>query len=521
MFIVCLSYVNLCFLNVWVEMNNRETDVFRKYGETWVKLSAVTLDILILAVVLWGAIYLALWTGKSSWIRFLKWGAIVGLLVPAEIIRHEDAFVARGLDAMSEATGTVVMLTGVVAAMILLVKWERISTRLTTMLLIVLAPTMPMSVVTAAWHIWSGPPQGLYPNKPLQAALPQRPGAPHVLWILFDEWDQDLTFRERPANLSLPELDRFQDQAFHANRAYTPSRHTLISVPSLLTGKVFIEGWSDSWNEMKLVYQKGHAPLELTKQETIFSAARRDGFNVGIVGWYLPYCRLFPECTACTWHPAIGPLDRGEYEKPYPELSIMAKIVTRQIDVVPLLKRLGINDLDAAETSTAKTLHAKSYEEIHNDMLQMITDPRLNLVFVHMNVPHPPAIYDLSRNAISHDRNINYLGNLRLLDRTLGDIRETLEKAGMWDSSTILLTGDHPFRAFTYQNPKRYPSRLGFIQHNQVPYLLRMPGETQGVVYDSAMNTIVTKDLLMAILNRQVAAPQQIPAWLDRHPPHL
>jgi hypothetical protein len=35
------------------------------------------------------------------------------------------------------------------------------------------------------------------------------------------------------------------------------------------------------------------------------------------------------------------------------------------------------------------------------------------------------------------------------------------------------------------------------------------------------MNTIVTKDLLIAIMNRQVVTPQQIAAWLDRHPPHL
>jgi hypothetical protein len=47
-----------------------------------------------------------------------------------------------------------------------------------------------------------------------------------------------------------------------------------------------------------------------------------------------------------------------------------------------------------------------------------------------------------------------------------------------------------------------------------------MPGETRSVIYDSAMNTIVTKDLLMAILNQQVATPEQIATWVDRHPPH-
>jgi len=525
MFIVCLSYANLCFLNVWVEMDSRGADALRKYGEAWQMLVAVTLDILILAVVLWGAIYLALWTGKSAWIRLLKWCAIIGLLLPANIIRVDDTFLSSNSLHIPNAAGwrIVVLLAATAAAILFLINWERISTRATTVLLVLLAPSMPLSVGAAARHIWQGPPHGLYPNKPLQPALPQSAGAPHVLWILFDEWDQALIFPERPAGLSLPELDRFQNQAFRANRAYSPSRRTMVSVPSLLTGKIFVDARPASWNEMMMVYDPGRAPVALSEQETIFSIARRCGFNVGIVGWYLPYCRLFPECTMCSWHPYMKVMGRGEYERPYPELDMMLQTVTRQAGYVPLLKRLGIiEDLDTFVTPMAKAVHAIDYGEIHDDMLKAITDPRLNLIFVHVNVPHLPAIYDVSRDSISTDRNTTYLGNLRLVDRTLGDIRKTLEKAGMWDASTILLTGDHPLRALPASaRPERRPDLRGLKQHNQVPYLLRMPGETQGVVYDTPMNTIVTKDLLIAILNRQVVAPQQIAAWLDRHPPHL
>jgi hypothetical protein len=339
---------------------------------------------------------------------------------------------------------------------------------------------------------------------------------------LFDDWDQALTFPERPAGLSLPELDRFKDRAFGASRAYSPSWRTIVSVPSLLTGKTFVHSWPQSWNEVMLVYDSAQAPVALSSQKTIFSEARRCGFNAGIAGWYLPYCRLFPECTVCSWHPAIGVLGRGEYEKPYSVAGTMAQILRRQVEVVPLLKRLGLDDLDAFETPAAKALQAISYDEIHDDLLQAITDPRLNLVFVHVNVPHPPAIYDVSRDAISNDRKDTYAGNLRLVDRTLGDVRKVLEQAGIWDTSAILLTGDHPFNALRpFERPERNPSRRGLKQHHEVPFLLRMPGETQGVVYDSPMNTIVTKDLLMAILNRQVATAQQVGSWLDGHPPHL
>src|SRR5436305_8309268 len=105
MFIVCLSYANLCFLNVWTEMNNRGYDAFRVYGETWQKLIAVTLDVVILALLLWALICLALGTGKTAWIRLVKWAAMIGLLLPANIIRIDDNFFSDHDFAIPNAAG--------------------------------------------------------------------------------------------------------------------------------------------------------------------------------------------------------------------------------------------------------------------------------------------------------------------------------------------------------------------------------------------------------------------------------
>ena len=129
MFIVCLSYVNLCFLNVWTEMNNRAFDAFRIYGETWQKLAAVTLDILILAAILWAAICLALGTGKSAWIRFVKWAAIIGLLLPANIIRLDDTLFSNEPVSMPHGSGwRLVILLALAAGGIVLVcrrRWNQ------------------------------------------------------------------------------------------------------------------------------------------------------------------------------------------------------------------------------------------------------------------------------------------------------------------------------------------------------------------------------------------------------------
>jgi len=75
---------------------------------------------------------------------------------------------------------------------------------------------MPLGVARVAWSIYTGPPAGHLLDRHLESALPQKAGAPHVLWLLFDEWDESLTYRHRPANLELPELDRFRSHAFDA-----------------------------------------------------------------------------------------------------------------------------------------------------------------------------------------------------------------------------------------------------------------------------------------------------------------
>jgi hypothetical protein len=177
------------------------------------------------------------------------------------------------------------------------------------------------------------------------------------------------------------------------------------------------------------------------------------------------------------------------------------------------LRRVGID----FKSPLQKEGHLVSYWNIRRDMLRAIVDPRLNLIFVHMNVPHLPAIYLTSADTTSIGPTTTYADNLRLVDRTIRDLRETLEESGMWDTSTILLVADHPLK------PRSWKSRdlalQPVTQHANVPFLLKMPGQKQGLAYNKPMQEIVTKDLLLAIMDREVTTPEQVAAWLDHNPP--
>jgi len=406
---------------------------------------------------------------------------------------------------------------GVSAGFWLLWKWERISVKVTSIGLVILAPLPLLLVSSVAWSIYTGPPAGHLLDRPLETALPRKAGAPHVLWFLFDEWDESLTYRRRPANLKLPELDRFRGQSFHAERAFPPSHSTVVSIPSLLVGRTFVDEYIDSAGELLMTYDRNQPRVQLSAEPSVFSEARSAGFNVGIVGFYLSYCRLFG-ATSCEWNGAIGLLPE-EWEYPVSLGRMMVLIAKRQVVSVPLARRLGIvRALGVAPMNSS--LHAITYRLTRQAALRTIVDPRLSLVFVHWNIPHLPPIYDAAKDSFSNDDTETYVDNLRLVDRTVRDLRLTLEGAGLWDCSTILMTADHPLRLSNGPSRGRLPHSVGkFTQASEVPFLLKMAGQQQGFAYDAPMQTVVSKDLLLAILKGEIAQPEQIAAWLHHNPP--
>jgi hypothetical protein len=283
-------------------------------------------------------------------------------------------------------------------------------------------------------------------------------------------------------------------------------------VPALLTGRRFSAFTHPAPDDLILTPVSGGGTVALASQPTIFSEARQKGFNVGIAGWYLPYCRLFPDCTACSWSPFA--LTQGEVSDSQSMPQMMASLFLGQVREIPFCNRLG---LKARESARNREFHAGAYWQIHREMLRDAVDPRLNLVYVHMCVPHLPAIYVAAHDTFTSGGGSTYIDNLRLVDRTIGDLRRTLEAHGMWDASTILLTADHPLRVAYWPKAALAPGPIE--QHAEVPYLLKLAGQKQALSYDKPLQELVTKNLLLAILARQITVPEDVPAWLEQHPP--
>ena len=511
-FILCLSFANLCFLRTWSDLQDDAVAFFNRKAPAWPHLAAALLDVLILAAILWVPFMLVVRSGRPIWIRSLKWCILAGFLAPLNTIRLDSHVVRLSGEILQFEYGRLALgIGGIALGIFLLVRWEKLSARVTSAVLTVLLPVLPITVAGSAWHLsrrtYSSL-SGTLASRPLLPALPQKSGAPDVLWIVFDEWDQKLTFDTPTTNLQLPELARFRDASFYSGDAYPPAAHTVVSLPSLLTGNVFSKSTPEGMSEMLETYDPRQPDVRLTAQSTIFTEARSAGFNVGLVGWYLPYCRLFGDLTSC---PGAEP---NEDRPSLP--GLMWEAARDQIRGLPLLGRLGVTQRPA----TPEEDHLKSYRQQLAEVIPAVRDPRLNFVFLHIGVPHWPPIYDAAKASFSTSPTGTYLDNLALVDRTLGEIRRTLEQARTWESSTILLTSDHPLRVDLWRSMHHGGLPADVQQSARVPFLLKMAGEKQGVDYPRAIQTVVTKDLLLAIMKGEITQPEQVAGWLDHHPTH-
>jgi hypothetical protein len=220
----------------------------------------------------------------------------------------------------------------------------------------------------------------------------------------------------------------------------------------------------------------------------LFSQARQAGFNTAMVGWFLPYCRLFGQSlNRCFWE----------------------SMDTRVSDFQPDLATSLRSQLRSLSPLEVRQRHVERYRAMLEEAKQAVADPKLGLVVLHLAVPHEPAIYrrDLGELTLFNFRPDWYFDNLALADRTLGVLREEMERTGLWDASTVLVTSDHSLRWYAMLDQTVDP---------RVPFLVKLAGQQQEVAYHAPLRSLVAHDLALAVLRGELSQPEEVSRWFDQ-----
>ncbi len=146
----------------------------------------------------------------------------------------------------------------------------------------------------------------------------------------------------------------------------------------------------------------------------------------------------------------------------------------------------------------------------------MAVDEDIDLLFVHYPIPHRPIIYDRKRQRLTTFRTTeaDYFDNLVLVDHTLGDLRAVMEENGVWDETTVIVTADHGVWDENYGLPPA-PLNRNDIGIRRVPLLMKLPRQQTRVVVPDSLHASVLHDLLLGLLQGQIAKPDEARDWLE------
>jgi len=138
--------------------------------------------------------------------------------------------------------------------------------------------------------------------------------------------------------------------------------------------------------------------------------------------------------------------------------------------------------------------------------VRMAGDPSLHAVFLHLPTPHSPYVFDPRTGSTtkSNPTAADYPGQLLYVDLILGQIRKAIENAGLWNQTILLVSSDHGFRP-------RPQTELN------VPWILKLPGQSQPIVHNEPFQTVGSVNLLLEIASGAVQTPSQVVSWISKN----
>jgi Sulfatase len=339
-----------------------------------------------------------------------------------------------------------------------------------------------------------------------------------VIWILLDELSYQQVYEHRFPGLSLPEFDRLAAQSVVFTHVIPTETLTERVLPSLFTGlpadllRVSADGQLRSLRDPASgVWQ------HFDQRQTIFQDARAVGYRTGIAGWYNPYCRILPDVLdRCFWmdhsltdDPRLAPGWRAEIS------SAVREFGTPLFNLVHF--RIPQTDLEEAAGK-----HIADLTEIEIAADELLSDSSIDFAFLHIPLPHPGGIYDRKRETLSAAAGSSYIDNLALADAYLGHVRALLDRQGQWNSSVVVVMGDHSWRTQSlwmigpFWTPEDELASHGGQFDDRPGYIVKMPGQQNAIRVDTPFKAIETRALLDAVIHNQLKTGEEVKAWAER-----
>lgn len=525
--LTAFSLGTLCFIRRWYDLENlqaRGLDYFRSAPPDYTLLISTIVAALILASGFWLAWF---WVERHPTPGRRKFGHCVFLLVlifPIESVRRYWNGQTDGFDWGSNLSLWVIeilLAAGLIALLFGYARIMRPARRVVVMLMLL----FPALMIDFLLNRLGGEQANLYDPQPSLALLPARSGqAPRLIWIIFDELDQRVAFDIRPAHLQLPELDRLRAESVVGNHATQTSMWTAVALPSLISGRVYTNARAVDVDDLDLLPEGSKERVLWRNEENVFTRARQLGANAALVGWNHPYCRVMGnELVRClalpSTHSTAALAQEARAEKDGVVRTVATLFYRQFLNLADMVHSGQEPASERIRDTDVQRDQQQQYFRIRDRAYQDAADPNIGLLFVHFPAPHLFPIYNRREKNFELRGPLDYFDNLALVDRTVGELRRTLEQAGLWNQTTLLITADHGVRPGNWAGHMGWTPEMDRLTGGRaplyVPFILKLGGQAQPLVVEKTFSNVVSADLSLAILRGDISTPVQAEEWLN------
>jgi hypothetical protein len=340
-------------------------------------------------------------------------------------------------------------------------------------------------------------------------------GRPRIVWILMDGLSQQQVYDHRQQGLSLPAFDALASQSSVFTNVTPAANVTELAMPDYMTGIPDSYNYYAPNGQFDLRRLDTGSRIAFNQHDTIFEDAHHYGYNTGISGWYIPYCRLLPAVAdRCFWTDS-RPNRNGMVGTQGIVWNIFAPFRRIAAYAVPTRLQTPWFTLESNGIVERKA-HIADYQNIVSAADQLLLDKNVDFILVHIPVPHLPGIYDRRKHALSAEERYGYLANLVLADQYLAHLRSVLESTGQWDTSTVLIMGDHSWR-LGMEVPADVVAALGGFDPRPA-YIVKLAGQHQPAKIDAPYAALRTRSLLQALLQQKIRTPEDLSLWVQHAP---
>jgi hypothetical protein len=279
-------------------------------------------------------------------------------------------------------------------------------------------------------------------------------------------------------------------------------------IPSLFLGRRIDQIRSSLAGDLWYKDESQNRWLAYDPNATLFALAQRNGWNTGVDGWSIPYCRVFaPMLNVCSWEPGILPIEAlGASE----DKSILANAaVLPNVILTKLTNR----------TPAASNAYITPYRNVMARTRALIENDHIQFVFLHLPVPHPPGIYDRQRHLLQPGG--TYLDNLALADDTLGVLLQEINDTPSASQTTVIVSSDHSWRLPIWRHAEFWSDeeeRASRGRFDDRPVLLiHFPGQNSENDVNSALPELLEHDIIAGMLLGKINNSEDLATFLAQH----